>query len=192
MFRLLYAIPSYLIFTIFRTFMILLGWIVVPIAAAFGAYEPYTGKDGVGNQRTDYRFTWKIMYPWGNREDGIANDTYVKFDSMFMKIVYWSCFRNPANNLRYVPFLSVEIDPNKVRWVGGPHELPASYDMKPAEAEWFFCWCGFYSNFWWQFRMDDSIWRAWIGWKIFPVDIYGVTGHRKESAGFATQFKRLK
>jgi hypothetical protein len=31
--------------------------------------------------------------------------------------------------------------------------------------------------------------RLWIGWKIKPTDIYGVTAYRADGAGYTTQFK---
>lgn len=181
-----------------RTLFIVAGWFVVPLAAACKAYEEKMDQDGVGNPRVEYHFTWKWMFPWDNFEDGIANDTYVKYDSMFMKIVYWSAIRNPANNLRIVPYLSLDIDPAKVKWTGGPHGLPTSYDLKPPAKEWFIAWCGLYSGIWIQRTFLPS-WvpliggfrRFWLGWKIFPSDVYGVTGHRVHGAGFATQYKRL-
>lgn len=188
--RLLLSLPLWLAFLALRTLLILVGWIVVPISAALGAYEKYQGADGVGTPRDQYRFTWRWMWLWDNQEDGIANDTYVKFDSMFMRIVYWSCFRNPVNNLRYVPLLSCKIDPSDVYFIGSK-DLALSYDKKPAEVEWFYAWHGVYSNIWVQFEMFGGIWRFWLGWKIFPSDMYGVSTYRKDGAGFAIQFKRL-
>ncbi len=185
-------------FLILRTLLIFLGWLVVPIAVMCNAFS-FRVRTLAGKPVHFWYFDWKWMWIWGNDEEGIAwYDTFtlgkkkIVFKSLRAKIIYTSCFRNPANNLRYVPFLSCKIDPARVKWVGGPHGLPASYDLKPGGPEWFFCWCGWYSNFWLQFKMFQSVWRLWIGWKVFPYDVYGVTDHRKTSAGFATQFKRLK
>lgn len=171
--------------------MILLGWILVPLAAACGAYEAYMAPHWYEGTRKQYRFTWKFMYPWDNKEDGIADTTYKQFDSMFMKIVYWSAFRNPANNLRYVPGLSVKIKQEKVKYIGSKVEAVTDYDRND-KTFWYICWNGFYSNFRSHFKMFGGTWRFWLGWKVYPEDSkFEVTGHRKESAGFATQFKRI-
>ena len=92
-----WAIPTWILFLLFRTFMILLGWILIPIAVLFRAYEAYEGRDGVGTPRTQYRFTWSFMYPWDNNEDGIANDTYYRAPNLGLQIIYWSCVRNPSD-----------------------------------------------------------------------------------------------
>lgn len=190
MIRLLYSIPLWIIFATLRALLILLGWVVVPVAVLFGGYESYEGQDGAGNPRTQYRFTWRWMWLWDNWEDGIANDTYWDAPNLPMQIVYWTCLRNPVNNLRIVPYLSLKIEPDRVNWVGT--DKPAEeFDRSPAGPEWFFCWHGIYSCIWIQFPMFKSIWRLWLGWKLFPYDEHGVTGHRFFGAGFATQFKRL-
>lgn len=194
MWRLIYAIPSWIGFLLFRTVVILLGWILIPIAAAAGAYDKQYDehKADKGENPIVYFFTWKFMFPWDNWEDGIANDMYWKAPNLFLQIVYWSAFRNPANNLRKVPGLSVHIEKEKVGFVGnlGSDYALTAYDEDHLTFA-YFCWHGFYSNFRWQFRFFGKIFRLWIGWKIYPEDSkFEVRGHRKEGAGFGTQFKR--
>ena len=192
MWRLIYAVPSWILFTFLINLpLIIIGWVLVPIAALCNAYESYQGFDGVGAPRVQYRFTWPFMWVWDNYEDGIANDTYVKFDSMFMKIVYWSCLRNPVNNLRIVPYLSCKIEPKKVGFTGSYIGIGIEkYDTKIPN--WFFTWHGLYTSFWWQFNLFGKLRRLWIGWAIYPTDIYGVTKYRERGAGFKTQFKVIK
>jgi len=211
MWRLSYSIPIWLIynFLIFLPLCIL-GWILIPIAAAAGAYKKVEDKDGAGNPRTEYHFTWPFMFVFDNFEDGCANDTYVKFKSMFMKIVYWSCLRNPTNNMRIIPYLSCKINPEKVRFVGSfvnyqtmPTEVNAKteydrlvnkYDTKVPQ--WFFAWQNiWHSNLYIQFKAYDKLWRFWIGTaKIYPTDIFGIkeTSYRFRGAGGVAQFKRVK
>jgi len=191
MWRLGYSIPIWILFLSLRTVLILFGWVTVPIAALLYFYGWQMDQDGVGNARMEAHFTSRFMWLWDNQEDGIYNDTYWKAPNEFIQIVYWSCLRNPANNLRYVPYLSLKIDPKRVQWIGGPFIYPKFFDQKPPRPEWFFAWQGIYSNFFWQFNFRGEIYRAWIGWKIMPYDVNGVTDHREHSAGFATQFKRL-
>lgn len=170
----------------------ILGFILVPIAAVCGAYYMAPGRDGTGAPVAVFHFTWGFMFPWDNIEDGIANDTYVKFESMFMKIVYWSCIRNPANNLRVLPGTSCRIVPSEVRWVGGPHTDPMLYDMKPPKAEWFYAWQGPYASIWYQYNFRGQVYRIWLGFKIYPSDVNGVTPYRKNGAGMVTQWKRVR
>jgi hypothetical protein len=187
-----WAIPTWIAFLILRTILILLGWIIVPIAALCKAYEAYDGHDGAGNFRIQYRFTWRWIWLWGNDEDGIADATYKQFDSMFMRIIYWSCLRNPANNLRFVPFLSCKIDPDNVLFIGtygSNPELILEYNKKVPL--WYFAWDGWYSNYCHLFKWRNGLWKFWIGWKIYPDDITGVTPYRINGAGFATQFKKV-
>ena len=167
---------SWLIFILFiNTPLILLGWILIPIAAAAEAYEPYQGYDGAGTPRIQYRFTWPFMWVWDNEEDGIAYNGYSKYTNMFMRIVSWSANRNPANNLRYVKYLSFKIEPEKVRFVQGQN--------------WFFTWHGLYSCFYAVIGGKELL----IGWKVYPSDRFGVpaTSHRAKSVGFGLQFKNL-
>lgn len=190
MWRLVYAIPSWILFLVLRTICILLGWVLVPIAALCKAYksEYDPAKDLKKENPIVYHFTWSLMFIWDNFEDGIANDMYYKSDSLFKRIIYWSCIRNPANNLRVVPHLSCKIDPIRVRYIGNQSDI-YKYDTKIPQ--WFFAWQGVYSNLFYQFKIGSSLYRFWIGWKIFPTDIYGVTSYRKDGAGFATQFKKI-
>jgi len=190
MLRLLYAIPTWILMFIINTITIIAGWIVVPIAAACKAYEAYDWHDGAGTPRVQYRWTWRWMWLWGNSEDGIANDSYKKIDSMFMKIIYWSCVRNPSNNLRMTPYVSFIIDPSKVGFIGSD-PVNTSYANKPPRVEWFFAWHGIYSSFWIIFNYKGTLKRFWIGWKVYPNDQKGLSpgSYRNHGVGYCTQFK---
>lgn len=193
MIRLIYHIPIIIFALIVDVIFILLGWILVPIASLSKAYVMTNGYDGAGNPRPIFHFTWDFMYPWDNVEDGIANSTYWKSSNMFLQIIYWSCIRNPANNLRVMPLMSIKIDPKLVQWIGGPHLDPMLYDLKPPKTEWFYAWQGPYASLWWQYRSIASgkIVRLWIGWSIYPSDVNGVTPYRQNGAGFKIQWKDL-
>lgn len=206
--RILFSIPVWALMFLLEVFLILVGFVVIPIAAACKAYN---GKSAPSDPtRLIWHFTWPFMFLWDNYEDGIANDTYVKFQSMFMKICYWSCWRNPVNNLRIVHYVSVRINPQLVQFYGSfcnfiyeiedeQRQMYANgvdfkarvekYDTKIPQ--WFFAWCGYYSNFYWQFQIGARLYRFWIGWKIYPTDIFGVTLYRRDGAGFAIQLKRI-
>ena len=211
MYRLIYSIPIWIFFLVLTTILNIIGWIVVPIAALCKAYVKTDDNLSKPNDGPIYHFTWKFMKLWDNWEDGIANRNYYKAPNMFLQIVYWSCLRNPTNNLRAVPVLSLKINPEKVRFTGSitvyedklgncmegsPYDNAFKadtylYDTKIPQ--WFYCWCGLYSNFYWQFNLFGKLRRFWIGHKIMPRDIYGIpeASHRYKLAGFAIQFKAV-
>lgn len=195
MWRLIYGVPSWLLYIGFVFLpLCLLGWILIPIAAACGAYK--AEPDGEGDIVA--HFTWPFMFLWDNVEDGIADDSYADFSSMFGKIVYWSAVRNPVNNLRVTKYLTCKIDPTKVGFHGSFANEPGSirseiekYDTRIPQ--WFVCWCGFYTTWYWQFNFRGSLYRLWLGWKIYPTDILGppTTSYRKDGSGFALQFNKV-
>lgn len=211
MWRLAYHVPLWFIFEFLVNIpLILLGWIVIPINAALGLYrkEYDPVKDLKGENPDVYHFTCPFMFLWDNWEDGIANDMYWKAPNLFLQIIYWSAIRNPVHNSAIVPIISCKINREKVRFIGSFTKFTDSkeygltqtsesfargtrlYDTKIPH--WFYAWQGLYSNFYWQFMLGGKLRRLWIGWKIYPTDIYGVTPYRKDGAGFATQWKVVK
>jgi hypothetical protein len=210
--NILLAIPCWIAYQLFIFLPLLLaGWIIVPVAALCKAYEKTDDNLSKPNDGPIYHFTWSFMSLWDNYEDGIANQNYVKFKSQFMRIVYWSCVRNPVNGLRISPTFSCKIVPEKVRfigsitnktWYGKAYPATPSIDWEKATRtydtkipQWFFCWQTiWHSNFYWQFRAMGKLWRFWIGnAKIYPTDIYGGPyGYRELGSGPVAQFKRVK
>jgi hypothetical protein len=201
MIRLIYSIFTWAVFIILYALLILVGWVLVPVAVLFHAYEFET-------LSLTYHFTWRFMFIFDNYEDGIcAGRQYKDLGKVWKQIIYWSCVRNPVNNLRIVPYLSCKIDKEKVRFIGSfcsytnniiypPDQsvfkiLVHQYDTKVPQ--WFFAWHGWYSNFYYQFKIGESLYRFWIGTKIYPTDIYGVNpeSYRGKGAGFAIQFKKV-
>ena len=187
MINLLWAIPIWCIFIVIYVPMILLGWILIPLAVLFGAYEV---RQSQFYDKQILSFTWPIMFPWGNEEDGIsAGRQYKDCGPEWKQIIYWTAVRNPVNNLRFVPILSVIVNPKKVRFIGNLDDIQL-YDTKIPQ--WFFAWQGPYANFYWQFNFLGHLRRFWIGWVIYPTDIFGVTNYRKFGAMFTIQFKVVK
>lgn len=213
----LLSLPLWAVHTILLIPLYLLGWVMIPLAAACGAYyldDPNNNKPKDG---PIYHFTWKIMYLWDNFEDGIANKNYWVAPNMFLQIVYWSAIRNPTNNLRTTPFFSVMIKASKVRFIGSfgssSHYRPIIKKRQPPGKllwydqkipHWFYAWQGLYSNFYWQFVMPfhfkipwtslgytrGDLMRIWVGHKIYPTDIMGKPlGYRERGAGLANQLK---
>ncbi len=209
--RLIYSIPAWLLYLVLVLLpLVLLGWILIPIAAAFKAYAvvPSTLSD----QYPTYHWTWPIMKLWDNEDDGIVDPGYSSYTSMFARIVYWTALRNPVDNLKIVPYVCDAIDPRDVRFIGSFTSLPTTkaYEMKVAEhitgtenyddwnaetlkydtkvPQWWFCWNGFYTNFYWAFNFSGHLRLFWIGWKTKPGDIYGVETYRKPRAPSGIQF----
>lgn len=190
-------IASWLGFLALRAALFLVGWLVVPVAVLFGAYEMRDSR--IYPERQVRAFTWPIMWLWGNEEEGIG--FYGESPSVNVRIIYSECLRNPVNNLRYVPLLALKIEPKKVRFVGSlggnkdvlPTDVVKSYDLDATDF-WSLTWHGLHSNIRWQGKIGNTRYRFWLGWKIYPEDIYGIPewSHRSATVGFATQFRRLK
>jgi hypothetical protein len=182
--------------------LVLIGWIIVPIAAICRAYKVTDFNESKPADGPILHFTWPFMHVWDNYEDGIANRNYRQFKTTFMQIVYWSCLRNPVNNLRTVKYLSFDIDTSKVNFIGSfsslekGHRFPVSQEvfhiltMKyfTNVPQWFFCWHGLYSCFYWQGKSREFL----VGWKVYPKDIFGINSYRRNGTGFGLQFKKIK
>lgn len=195
----------WILFVLCRTILILVGYIVVPVAVLCRAYEKIDNDVSWRNNGDPiYRFTWPIMLPFNNPDDGFYCTTYFNHGFLLTSL-RWTCVRNPANGLRTIPYLSCKVDPLKIRFIGSfvdyrhtpSDELLCSaykdklfkYDTKTPQ--WFFCWQDYYSCIFWQFYLGDGLYRFWIGFKLYPTDQYGVTAYRANGAGFATQLKRI-
>ena len=191
MVRLLYFIPVWILATPIKAVIILLGFVIVPIAVLCRAY--YLADENLSKPADGpiYNFTWSIMAPWQNHTDGIANTNYVKFDALWKRILYWTCWRNPANGLRVLPIYSLKIEPKKVHYTGSNRALNTYKNRTP---HWFLAWHGVYSGLFIQFYVAPShMRRLWIGWKILPQDSLGLDSddYRIEGAAFTTQFKKI-
>jgi hypothetical protein len=178
--------------------MMLLGWIIIPPAAIT---EAYLWRDPVvGHKNKILCWEWDFMWLWGNDEDGIwAGEQYLDLRLKFLQIIYWSAWRNPVNNLRFCWPLTCMVEPQLVNFIGSFMDSDTKYisadEIKrydSPEPQWFFCWQGLYSNFYWQFRIFKKLWRFWIGWKIMPADkLFGISEYRKKGSGFALQLKAV-
>lgn len=202
--RILFGFITYILFTLLISIpTIILGWILIPPMALFNKYTTKT-ETSIINGRHILNWKYKFMYIWSNQEDGIMGAEEYKDKSNFIRIVYWSALRNPSNNLRFIPYLSVKIEPTKVKYIGTKPirqattitdiSMPEIYKYDDDRFTFIsFTWQGLYSNFRWQFKMFDRVWRFWLGWKIYPHDQLGIStsNYRYHGAGFATQFKRI-
>lgn len=187
--RILFSLPVWLLRIAIFLPLALLGFIVIPLLVCMGSYRVRTS----GSGRALLQFPW-WAFLWSNEEDGIdglrggdaaqawwMNKTGDWPDAK--RIFAWSAFRNPVNNLRYVPVLSPKFRPARIYSIGLDHE------MQDGEGGWYFVWQGIYSGF----RYETKSRRCWIGWKFKPEDATGIDPHdtRLPRCDFALQFKRL-
>lgn len=205
----IWAPISWALFLVLRTAFITMGFVMVP-AGVLSGVEYRESKIYPGRQVLAFKH--KMFWLWGNEEEGIGwydrigilNNSWlnltINLKHPVLKILYSEIIRNPANNLRFVPVLSVKIDPARVRFIGSFGDLADNFTPDLAkrydsddETFWLFAWCGWYSNIRFHFDMFGKRRRLWLGWKVYAHDSYGIPDwdHRKASAGFATQFKRI-
>jgi hypothetical protein len=101
------------------------------------------------------------------------------------RIFVWAAFRNPVDNLRFVPVLNPKLVPSKVRSIGMYHE-PAK-----GEGGWYYAWLA--GSPYSCIRYETKTRRFWLGWKIRPEDRNGLKpgDARAIRCDFAIQFKRI-
>lgn len=191
----------WILFLIFRTVIILLGLIIVPPLAIL---NEWTTKYQISriNNRLIINWKWKLFYLWSNDEDGIlAGSELLKYPN-WVRIIYWTAIRNPANNLRFIKYISCQLQPGKIKYVvseckklnGVVWDKPSIFFYDDDAFRFIsLTYQGLFSNLRIQFKMNGYIWRFWIGWKIYPHDSLGISSsdYRRFGAGFATQFKRI-
>lgn len=201
--RFIFSLFTYIVFYfLIKIPFSALGLFLVPLMALFWRYTTKT-EISVINGREILNWKHKFMFIWGNNEDGIMGAEEFKNSSNFVRIVYWSAYRNPANNLRFVPYITCKINPSKVnlRVFAKVKDLNGNilenYSRRDLDRDSLryttLIWQGLYSNLRIQFKMFGKIWRFWIGWKIYAHDIFGTSpnDYRIKGAGFATQLKRI-
>src|SRR5690606_21234925 len=171
-----------ILFLILRVIVILLGWIVIPPMALFHKHTTRT-ETSIINGRPILNFKYRWMFPWNNNEDGVLAGSELIGYPDAIRIIYWTAYRNPANNLRFVPYLSVKLNPKKINFIGskyvkdidGNKKIALLRDYDKDEYRFFsLTWQGMYYNIRFQWKMFGKIWRFWVGWKIYPHDKLGI------------------
>ena len=132
---------------------------------------------------------------WSNNEDGVTGhpgwqDRYASSDRLGTFI--WSALRNPSNNLRFVPFLSLVIDPSRIGYVGNDDDPPKRLEEYPpvGDVKWSFVWQLPYAGFVYRRQLTATRhFQVRLGWKLLPKDRNGVADddYRKLRCGFGTQ-----
>lgn len=145
---------------------------------------------------------WKPKWAWlwGNEEDGIGGpqwwDDRVSGD-LTKQVFLWSAWRNPVNNLRYVPVLHPKPDVKRIKWIGNSLDCHESLKARREDGLgygkpfWLYAWQNAYAQFWiiWPLTKDRHF-RLRIGWKVLPRDFLAgaVTDYRKIRYPFGLQF----
>lgn len=132
---------------------------------------------------------------WSNEEDGVTGHPAWQEEYAGRErwgAFRWSAIRNPSNNLRFVPLLSLVIDPARIQFVGNTDDPNPKYsvDDNPLGIQWAFTWQGLYAGLIWRRQINrDRHSQLRIGWKLLPRDRFGVPewDHRKRRCGFGTQ-----
>jgi len=208
----LLSLATWSMYIICAVVLILIGLIIVPFAAEFGLYETRESKYWPGRNIVTWK--WKWMWLWGNEEDGIDGrraglDEHAapeqmwwmeesKTDSIEERIAYWAAIRNPVSNMRFVwPFgyrfkLLKGANPN-IWWRGNSLAPDVSYaDAKRTAGLqptfWFFAQDGWHTAFWIIYRG----YQLRLGWKIVPVDMFGIDpdDYRLKGCDFALQLQK--
>ena len=115
------AVAQFTFMSIIRIVLVTTGLIVVPLAIPFKV-ESFSVSDG----RAIYNLP-KWAYIWGNDFDGLLGDKkfwwaantpfnlpVTHFISMFM----WAAIRNPANNLRMIPWAQAPVTGSVITYKG--------------------------------------------------------------------------
>lgn len=172
-----------------------LGALTIPLVAKMGKVKTRPS-NAYRDKRGILAWEWE-WYNWlfGNEEDGIDGAEWYrelhKDWTVYKRIVMWSAFRNPTNNMRFWPYVNPRIDSGRIKWYGN-YDAQVS-GLSTGKFAWSYTWQGVFSNLLLVFPFRGSIYRAWIGWKLRPSDSRGISedDYRFPRCGFGTQLKRI-
>jgi hypothetical protein len=188
--RILLAIPGWIAYLIPMTLLILLGFLIVPIAALSRSYS-YRESDRYVKRSTLQFPDWLWLY--NNEEDGIdgaANgfwpSPFTGRWAAFKQIVAWSAWRNSVGNARWVPFFGMTIADPKDMVVYLPELIRLQVGSGGAQAVWndYRKTGPYLARYGWRFELRfpwnrtaggipnvaTDIRYCWIGWRIAQQD----------------------
>lgn len=196
-----YLIPAwlgtFLLIGILKVVFSLLGIIMIPLAVLFGAYQDKPSP--MFENQIIKQWTWKIMEPWQNYEDGIVAGSEYKDKPEWFRIIYWSAIRNPANAIRFWSLTAPKVKQAQVKfiasWGSTKDNLPLAtlLDKEEHGVFWYLAWQGAYANFRIQFNINNGNQiRFWIGTKIYPSSQHKIPYYQRHGIGTTLQIKRLQ
>lgn len=195
MWRLAYSIPLWLAYSAVALVLWIVGSLIIPVMAWRQSWDlrpsfAYADRRPVTCWRA--RIVDRV---WGNAEDGVTGaqwyrDLHADW-SDFKRALFWSAFRNPTNNMRFIPFVNPRIRAARIHYRG-------AYDTEAAarasgRIAWSYTWQGLYASLYVIVPVRGHFYRFWWGWKLRPRDTAGIaiTDYRYPRCGFATQLKQV-
>lgn len=177
---LLLALFQWAFFFVIESVLIVLGWFVVPVALVFSRESP-SGRVLTWSGWGLIRLPW-WAWPWDNKRDGAMGDIrgdywildypdWINFLPKavigYFKMYWWLAFRNPVNNLRFIPLFGCNTAKMHIRYIGDYFVA-----TKPGGEGWQFV----YANRWlyyFGFFLVKRIWRSYrleirLGFKVEP------------------------
>ncbi len=194
--RLLYSVPLWLAYSSVAAMLWVIG---VPLIAVLAWRRAWVIRPS--EQYADKRMLryWKgrwLMWIWSNSEDGVTGAQWYRelhADwSESKQALMWSAFRNPTNNMRFIPIVNPRLRASRIRYRG--EYDPETAAKQTGRVAYSFAWQGIYAGLYVIVPIRGRLYRFWWGWKIRPRDTAGIaiTDYRYPRCGFATQLKRVE
>jgi len=196
MWRLAYSIPLWLAYCAVTGPLWIVGALIIPPLACARAWElrpswAYADKRPL--------LCWRVRLidlVWGNAEDGVTGaawyrDLHADWSDT-KRAIFWSAFRNPTNNMRFIPIVNPRLRASRIRYRG--EYDPETAAKQTGRVAYSFAWQGIYAGLYVIVPIRGRLYRFWWGWKIRPRDTAGIaiTDYRYPRCGFATQLKRVE
>jgi hypothetical protein len=176
--RILLAIPVWIAYLIPMTLLVLLGFLIVPIAA-IPRFMKYRESDRYVGRMTLQFSDWLWLYC--NEEDGVDGGANGFWPSVlndltrfggWRQIVAWSAWRNSVGNARWLPFFGLTVADPKDTVVYLPQHNTVPIGI-PAYWENYRKTGPYLARYGWRFELRFP-WSAtrfcWIGWRIAQQD----------------------
>lgn len=195
--RVLLGAPLWLAYSAAGAVLWVVGVPLVGVLALFEAWHPRPSRTYADGRIVQVWNGGWLTWLWGNEEDGVTGAVWYRRahpEWSARKCAFmWSALRNPSNNMRFIPGINPKIKPDKVRYRGWyePEWAAPRFNDRVTYA---YTWQGIFSGFKIIFRIKDSYYRFWWGWKLRPDDVDGVESdnYRFPRCGFGLQFKRIE
>lgn len=177
----------WLLFVIIRVVVAILGAVIIPVAVLFGAYDVRTSPF---YERDLTLFTWPIMAPFQNYEDGIDAGLELPNAPKWLRIIVWSAFRNPTNGFRWTPIVGSKYNQSKLKYVTYPKisdTYRALWDLEEGVSHdqfFYLCYQGIYGNMKFQFVFFGykvSFW--WGNSKLYPSGKFIIPHYQRYGVG---------
>jgi hypothetical protein len=195
----LYSIPLWALLVLLRVVLIVVGFIVVPIALLYRKHIPGTV---LHITRGGKQYIWELVqlpkwaWLWDNESDGSLGDKGASWAQKtkgkhysFYNQLWWLTVRNPCNNFSR-KILSFNVNFQEVKWLG-KYRVDDIYRLNNGtNFSWFWRFPMLYSGLYSVIPYGKRCIRIRLGYKIRPEHSF-----TDEVGGFATSanpFKKLR